>query len=190
MTRRRYSISLAACMLIVGLSCDKEQAREAAPRTPAQPTAKPTRPSELVTSGRLYVPIYSHIYVQKGHAADLAVTVSVRNVSMHRSLVLESVRYYDTSGKLLEDFLDGEATLQPLETVEFFVATEDQRGGSGANVVATWHSDSLVTKPLVEAIMVYSQGSNQAYAFSTRAIEIPADSPAPNEGGVVDKPSE
>jgi len=132
-----------------------------------------------VSEGRLYLPLYSHIYTRDGSADDLAITISVRNVSTERALVLESVLYYDTSGKLIENFLKTEAELKPLETVEFFVPTDDRRGGSGANAIAAWHADAPVLRPLVEAVMVRAVGANQAYAFSTRALEIPYDAPMP-----------
>jgi hypothetical protein len=124
--------------------------------------------------------VYSHIYVEEGGPADLAATLSIRNVSTERSLLLTSVRYYDTSGVLIEDYLDKEVALGPLETVEYFVHEADQRGGSGANFIVDWHAESPLVRPLVEAVMVRDRAGNQAYAFSTRGIEIPETSALPD----------
>lgn len=186
---RVSTILFTACALAApSPSCMKEEpTEELAPRSPTPPKVEDggalpperTGSRERKSSGRVYVPTYSHIYGREGGPEDLAVTLSVRNVSTEQQLVLESVRYYDTSGKFLEDYLESPAVLQPLETVEFFIPTQDRRGGSGANVVASWHADSPVVRPLIEAVMVRSVGTNQAYAFSTRGIEIPAGTPLP-----------
>jgi len=166
-------------------SCDrkKDDSTEAvAPRQPASPRAVPgAGPLVRVTAGRYYVPTYSHIYVREGIAEDLAVTLSIRNVSVNRELVLDSVHYYDTGGKLLENFMDSRGTLRPLETVEFFIPTNDRRGGSGANAIVSWHADSPIVPPLVEAVMVRSISANQAYSFTTRGIEIPTDVALPEQ---------
>ena len=131
-------------------------------------------------AGRIYVPIYSHIYVEEGAPTDLAATLSIRNVSTERTLLLTAVRYYDTSGALIEDYLDKEVALGPLETVEYFVREDDRRGGSGANFIVDWHAESPLVRPLVEAVMVRDRAGNQAYAFSTRGIEIPETSALPD----------
>ena len=183
MTKRVWPVVVA--FLVAG-GCGKATdsgSEGAAPREPAEPTAVSEPSLARVSTGRLYLPTYSHIYARGGVADDLATTVSIRNVSTARSLVLESVDYYDTSGKVIERFVPGDVVVRPLETVEFFIATEDKRGGSGANVVVAWHADSPVVRPLVEAVMVRSVGTNQAYAFSTRAIEIPNDVPLPGGAG-------
>jgi len=135
---------------------------------------------ERVKSGRFYVPIYSHIYTDEGVADDLAVTISIRNVSTQRGLLLASVRYYDTAGKLIEEFLESEAVLGPLGTVEYFVRTRDRRGGSGANFIVDWHSDAPVLPPLTEAVMV-RMGGTQAYAFTARGVEIAEDTALPQD---------
>jgi len=152
-----------------------------APRSPSRPDPSPVPPGERVESGRIYVPMYSHVYTRSGETQDLAVTVSIHNVSVERSLVLESVRYYDTRGKLLEEFVDEASMLEPLETVEFFVPTDDARGGSGANVVVTWGADAPMVAPLVEAVMVQWGQTNRAFAFTTRGLEVSREGTLPDE---------
>lgn len=180
-------------MVVATLGCRAEpQAEDVAARQPAAPrVAADGGPRARVTSGRLYLPTYSHIYVREGVAEDLAVTLSIRNVSVDRTLVLESVRYYDTGGKLLEELMAAPAVLQPLETVEFFISTNDQRGGSGANAIVGWHADSPIVPPLVEAVMVRSISANQAYSFTTRGIELPTDQALPQtQAPAAPKPAE
>lgn len=180
--------AMCGCSVPAGNEPRDAPRQPAAPREPRETTrsesqapssAAPAATRDRVRSGRLYVPVYSHIYTKEGTPEDLAITISVRNVSPTRSLILESVEYYSTAGTLLEHFLESQAEIGPFETVEFFIGTRDRRGGSGANVIVSWHADSPVLKPLVEAVMVRSVTTNQAYAFSTRAIEVPADADLP-----------
>lgn len=135
---------------------------------------------ERVNSGRVYVPSHSHIYTKDGTPQDLAVTLSIHNVSIERELVIDEVKYYGTSGKLLEEYLAKPIVLAPLQTVEYFVPIQDRRGGSGANFVVGWHADSPVVRPLVEAVMVHTQGP-QGFAFVSTGIEIPLDAELPKE---------
>jgi len=146
---------------------------------PASATSIAGRYSRAL-SGRIYVPIYSHIYVDEGEAEDLGVTLSIRNVSTERTLVLNMVAYYDTSGKLIEDYLNKDVIMGPLETIEYFVRVTDRRGGSGANFIVSWRADSPLVKPLTEAVMVRTRTGNQAYAFTTRGLEIPEGASLPD----------
>lgn len=167
-------------------SCSETEPTNEAPRVPTKPVIVEKQESSeqttrtRVKAGRFYVPTYSHIYTDEGVADDLAITLSIRNVSTQRSLSLSSVRYYDTAGKLIEEFLDLEAVLAPLGTVEYFVRTRDRRGGSGANFIVDWHADAPVLPPLTEAVMVRLSGT-QAYAFTTRGVEIAVDTALPQE---------
>ncbi len=175
---------LPRCLsLVVAVSlpaCDASPAPEVdAPRVPTPPSASVSQEvRSRVSGGRIYVPTYSHIYTDEGVAEDLAITLSIRNVSTDRALVLDAVSYYDTSGALIEQFLEAPADVRPLETVEFFVRSKDRRGGSGANFIVGWHADTPTVRPLTEAVMVRTVGT-QGYAFSTRGIEIRSDSKLP-----------
>lgn len=167
-------------VLLIGCDGSKSADKPAAPRVPTPPGSS-TRDTQLrprASGGRIYVPTYSHIYTDEGVAEDLATTLSIRNVSTNRQLVLDDVRYYDTSGALIEQFLDTPAVLKPLETVEFFVRSRDRRGGSGANFIIGWHAEEPTVRPLTEAVMVRTVGT-RGYAFSTRGIEIRSDSDLP-----------
>ena len=80
---------------------------------------------------------------------ELAATVSVRNVSSKHPLVLEVVRYYDSAGKPVRDYLKEPSELAPLATVEFVIQQADATGGPGgqfkynARVRRKWTSQSL-----------------------------------------------
>ena len=58
------------------------------------------------SGGTVYVPVYSSIYLGldiKRKMVELAVTVSVRNVSARHPIILDSVRYYDSTGKQIRE---------------------------------------------------------------------------------------
>jgi hypothetical protein len=120
----------------------------------------------------VYVPVYSNIYLGLNEkprptaiarpSADivaLAATVSVRNVSPRYPLVLNFVRYYDSAGKHVRDYVSTPSELGPLATVEFVIQQMDMAGGPGANFLVQWAGPTDIDEPLVEAVMVGQSGS-------------------------------
>jgi hypothetical protein len=108
----------------------------------------------------VYVPVYSSIDMGgQGRQVQLAATVSVRNVSSRHRVVLESVRYYDSAGQHVRDYISSASELPPLATVEFVVQQADTAGGSGANFLIRWAGPSEVDEPLIEAVMVGQSGT-------------------------------
>jgi len=59
--------------------------------------------------------------------------------------------------------------LAPLETVYLYLSDRDQAGGVGANFIIRWHAAKEVTAPIVECVMVGSQG--RAFVSPSRAIK-------------------
>ena len=123
-------------------------------------------PSEnLGVSGAFYVPAYSSISMSQGKLrADFSVTLSIHNASETRPLVLRRVAYFDTGGKMVENYLKAPVALKPFSTIEVFVPTTDVRGGTGANFVVDWAATGEIAEPVVEALMVGGLGSGH-YAF-------------------------
>ncbi len=146
------------------------------PTTPEQLAGftAPTTRTPTTSSGCEYLPVYSHVYVNTGTAADLAFTVSVRNISTETSILIDEVSYFDTRGVLIEAYLDKPVSLAPLETLEYFIETQDQRGGSGANAIIGWRAANPVVRPIVQAVMVRSASGSHAFAFTTNSVGIPS----------------
>ena len=113
---------------------------------------------EIVDGQTVYVPVYSHIYSEGGQAYLLETTLSIRNSDPNRPITIQSVRYYDTKGQLVEDHIKGSVSLGPLETISFLVEKSDVRGGSGANFIVAWDAVEPVYEPIIEAIMVGAAG--------------------------------
>lgn len=109
---------------------------------------------EIVDGQTIYVPVYSHIYADGGKPHLLETTLSIRNLDPDRAISVKSVKYFDTGGALVKEYLDGEMRLAALETAEFLVEKRNIRGGSGANFIVVWDAGEPVYEPLVEAVMV------------------------------------
>ncbi len=118
----------------------------------------------------LYVPVYSHIYAwDNRRPVNLAVTLSIRNTDPRHALRLSKVWYYDSEGTLVRRFLEAPPLIvAPMASTDFFINETDTSGGAGANFVVTWSADSLVTEPIVEAVMI-STRSTQGISFTSAA---------------------
>jgi hypothetical protein len=113
----------------------------------------------------VYVPAYPAIRIMSGRSrVDLATTLSIHNTSRDKPLLLERVDYHDTNGDIIQSYLEEPVALKPLGTIEMFVAGEDRRGGTGANFVVNWAADGPISEPVIEAVMIGTQG-NATYSF-------------------------
>jgi uncharacterized protein DUF3124 len=118
----------------------------------------------------VYVPVYSSLDLGVSHRAqtvDLAATVSVRNTSSVHPITLQWVRYYDSSGKKVREYLDKPSALPPLGSVEFVIQRSDTAGGPGANFLIRWNGPANVDEPLIEAVM-FGQSGNAGVSFTSR----------------------
>ena len=115
---------------------------------------------EEVQLQAVYVPVYSHVYSDGGRPFLVETTLSVRNTDPRESIFLSSVRYFDTKGELVKDYLPGPLKLAPLESTEFLVEKSDVTGGSGANFIVVWAAETPVNEPIIEAVMIAFHGTN------------------------------
>jgi hypothetical protein len=102
------------------------------------------------------------------------VTLSIRNVDLRRSLTLSAVDYYETQGKLIKKYLAQPTVLGPLESVRFIVPQKDKAGGSGANFIVVWSSQTAINPPLIETVMIGAE-SQQGISFTSRGQVIEVD---------------
>ena len=140
---------------------------------PATPVSTALTPGATV-----YVPVYSILYLGlnvKQPTVELSATVSVRNVSQTQPIVIEWVKYYDSAGKLIRDYLDKPAALPALSSVEFVVQRADVAGGPGANFLVRWKGPSGVDEPVIEAVML-GQSGNAGISFTSTGRVVKAKS--------------
>jgi hypothetical protein len=129
-----------------------------------------------LSSGQtLYVPVYSHIYSGvKGRPFDLAATLSLRNTNLQNPITLVSVKYYDSAGKLVEDYLSRPKQLNALVSARYIIPEGDKTGGSGANFIVVWKADRQVNPPIIEAVMIGTH-SGQGISFVSKGQVIKED---------------
>jgi uncharacterized lipoprotein YehR (DUF1307 family) len=125
---------------------------------------------KVVMGQTVYVPIYSQIYHHnsQNHAMNLSATLSIRNTDLTNSIIITSVRYYDTDGQLMRQDVKSPVELKPLASTDFFIAADDTSGGSGANFIVEWVAEKRVYEPVIEAVMI-STSSNQGISFISPA---------------------
>jgi hypothetical protein len=123
---------------------------------------------QLSMGQSVYISIYSHIYSGvKARPFDLAAILSIRNTDINQSITIVSVKYYDTEGKLLKEYVDEPLELKALASTRFIIMEGDKTGGSGANFIVKWKSDKKVNPPIIEAVMIGAQ-SGQGISFVSR----------------------
>jgi hypothetical protein len=123
----------------------------------------------------VYVPIYSHIYSGvKGRPFDLAATLSIRNTNLKSSITIVSVKYFDSGGKIVKDYLDAPIDLNALATTRYIITEGDKTGGSGANFIVIWKSEQPVNPPVIEGVMIGTH-SGQGISFVSRGQVVTDD---------------
>lgn len=120
----------------------------------------------MTTGQTIYVLAYSEIYAAHERTLDLAVTLTVHNTDFDHPIVLTSVRYYDTQGQLLREYVVEPRQLAPLASTDFFVDASEQSGGLGTNFIVEWVAEQPVFEPIVEAIMI-NTANNQGISLTS-----------------------
>ena len=153
-----FAVIFITLLIVIHVATQVEDIDEKLKYIPPQ-TKTAEIPSKSVVAGQMvYVPVYSHIYAKGGKPFLLEATLSIRNSDPKEDITISSIRYYDTDGKLIRDYLEKPMPLKPLATIEFLVAQKEIEGGSGANFIVEWISDTKVNKPIIEAVMIGIEG--------------------------------
>ncbi|MEH2392340.1 MAG: DUF3124 domain-containing protein [Nostoc sp.] len=129
---------------------------DATQATPSQKIVTPLDKNFKIASGEtVYVPVYSHIYHHnRQEIFELAVTLSIRNTDLTNPIIITSVRYYNSDGKLVKQYLERPIQLDALASTDFFINRNDTSGGLGANFIVEWVAQTDISEPIVEAVMI------------------------------------
>jgi hypothetical protein len=123
---------------------------------------------ELSQGQKVYVPIYSHIYVgDRENPFLLTAILSVRNIDPGHAITLTAVDYFNSDGKLLRRYLQKPAELGALASIRYVVGESDKSGGSGAKFIVEWRAASEVNPPILEGIMIGTK-MQQGISFVSR----------------------
>lgn len=120
-----------------------------------------------ISSGQtIFVPAYSEVYYANNKTIALAVTLSVHNTDVENSIFITSVRYYNTQGQLVKEYLTEPQRLDALASADFFVNSGEQTAGVGTNFIVEWVAEQPVYEPVVETLML-STSSAQGLSFTS-----------------------
>jgi hypothetical protein len=126
----------------------------------------------LTRGQTVYVPVYSHIYSGDTERPFLLTAIlSIRNTDPRGPIVLTAVDYHDSEGKFIRKYLDKQMELKAMASTRFIVKESDRRGGSGANFIVKWQSQSPVNPPILEGVMIGTQ-MGQGISFTSRGQPI------------------
>jgi hypothetical protein len=167
---RRQRLLLAATLLSIGaVSSACESGVSSLPTVPDLAVVELDDTVEIATGQLLYVPVYSYIFmVTEGRTINLTTTLSIRNTSREQPMILASVNYYDSQGNLMANYLENPVELGPLASTEFVIPQDDVTGGIGASFLVEWVAQAEISDPVVEAVMINTQG-NQGLSFVSPA---------------------
>lgn len=122
----------------------------------------------------VYVPVYSHIYAEDRYLETpflLTATLSVRSTDPDRAFTLKKVSYYDSTGKLLKQYLEKPQIVEPLSSIRFIVPESESKGGSGAKFLVEWETEPpAVVEPIIESVMIGTQMQQGISFISTGRV--------------------
>ncbi len=128
-------------------------------------------PKTLTTRGNVYVPAYS-IRTASEKPPGLATLLRIDNTSSNKPLVLERVDYFDTTGTLVQRYIETPIALKPFGAIQIFIPAEDRRGGPASNFIVTWAGNGPIAEPLIETVMFGTvDGASYSFVSPGRAIK-------------------
>ena len=156
-----FYLAIAFIVLLASCTSAEVPANSQSDTTQATPSPKVVtldKNFKIAMGQTIYVPIYSHIYHDdRQKTLNLAATLSVRNTDLTNPIIITSVRYYDSNGKLVKQYLERPIELGTMASCDFVVNRTDTSGGSGANFIVEWLAQTQVSEPVVEAVMIATE---------------------------------
>lgn len=119
----------------------------------------------------VYVPVYSRLFLAKASFWEMAASLSIRNTDTDQTLFVHEINYVDTAGDVIEHYLETPYQLDPMATATLTLPQWDERGGTGANFLVRWSGESGINKPIIEAVMAGTRGT-QSFSFVRAGQEI------------------
>ncbi len=128
--------------------------------------AGPAAALKLVKGQTIYIPSYANI-ISGTQRITLRANLIIHNTDPSRAIEVLRIDHYDTSGQLVEHYLQQALKLPPLGATRVIVkAPRPGDEGAGANFIVQWRADAKVTEPLMECVMVGAAGTH-SYSFSS-----------------------
>jgi hypothetical protein len=89
--------------------------------------------------------VYSQIYSETEYVThDLAVTISIRNISRTDTIFATRADCFITKGDFIKNYVNKTIYLKPLETAAIVINEKDKEGGTRANFVFVWKTKKIL----------------------------------------------
>jgi hypothetical protein len=75
--------------------------------------------------------------------------------------------YYDSNAKLVRKYVEKPIQLNAMASTRYVIKESERIGGSGASFVVKWKADHSVNPPIIESVMIGTQGQ-QGLSFTSR----------------------
>lgn len=160
-------IFFASCTSLETTQKSKSDTNQATLTSSPEQVESPNTNAKIVMSQTIYVPIYPHVYFETKHVLNLAVTLSIRNTDLTHPITITSVRYFDSEGKLVKQYLEKSLQIGALASTNFLVVRSNTSDGMGPNFIIEWIAHQTVSEPIVEAVMI---GNSMTDGFLTKGV--------------------
>jgi len=154
---RMIAVGLAGLVVLMA-ACSDQNTNPAIPPAPTL-SADAVVDLQVVTGQVVFIPAYSEVISIPSPGLQLSTTLAIHNTDPDDPIIVTSVRYYDTDGNLVREYVDSPSELRPLATTGFVVPADDNSGGWGANFLVEWVAEQPVYEPVIEAVMVSTRGT-------------------------------
>jgi len=129
---------------------------------------------ELSMANTVYVPVYKSFYQFYGNTRDvygLTSTACLHNIDPKHAIIVYTIEYYGSDGKLIKKLIDQPITIKPWSSREITLQASIDVEDFGAHLIVRWKSDQPVNPLMVEVLMA-GQMQNRGVSFLTRGYEI------------------
>jgi hypothetical protein len=114
---------------------------------------------KLVKGQTLYVPSQTSV-MSGSHSFDAKPTIFIHNTDQNSSINIVRVDFYNTSGTLVEKYLQKPLKLNANAVTRINIKERlSGEEGSGAHFIVQWQADHRVVEPLVEVWFIGAVGS-------------------------------
>ncbi len=123
---------------------------------------------KLVKGQTIYVPV-STSYVRGDFSFELKASVFIRNTDPNQAIEIVKIDFYNTSGKLVEKYLQQPLKLNPAAATCIHVKNPlSGVEGTAPHFVIQWQAETKVVEPVIEGWVIGAAG-NRGYSFTTQA---------------------
>lgn len=163
--KRFFLIALFGSSILL-LSCELRSDRAVKPDMDWMQRPASQLEGAFLVNGKTYLAVNPSIYDQSNTGLiNLTTTVSLRNLDQNREVLLKSIDLYNTDGQIERSYLDNPILMAPLETLQLIIVHEDNTGGTGANFIFDWSTQTLGVEPQFDAVMISTYGQGISFQF-------------------------